>query len=259
MLLLFTIYSKIIKCDLLMSGVRNLLYKTIRKTLAQFGYTLIKSDKLLSIENCLLGIKKRGYYPKVIWDIGASNGKWTKKVIRIFPYSEYFMVDPLMENESSLELLTRNNPNVKYLLCCAGNYNGEVEISIEPDIDCSNVLEKGNNNRIVSIKKISTIIEEKNLSGPDFLKLDVQGYELEVLKGLDNHLQKCELILLEQQFFKFSPKMNLLHESVAWMAEHGFRPYEIVDYMRRPYDGAMGQCDILYINEKSKLLSSNKW
>ena len=45
----------------------------------------------------------------------------------------------------------------------------------------------------------------------------------------------------------------------AWMVEQGFIPYEIVDILRRPLDGAMGQCDILFGRVGHPLLADNRW
>jgi len=43
------------------------------------------------------------------------------------------------------------------------------------------------------------------------------------------------------------------------MAERNFIPYEFVDYLRRPLDGAMGQCDILFIRRGHPLISDVGW
>jgi hypothetical protein len=43
------------------------------------------------------------------------------------------------------------------------------------------------------------------------------------------------------------------------MSERGFIPYEFVDFLRRPLDGAMGQCDILFIKRNHQLVSNPVW
>lgn len=53
--------------------------------------------------------------------------------------------------------------------------------------------------------------------------------------------------------------MILLHESIAWMNEQNFQPYEIVNVLRRSLDNAMGQCDILFIRKDHWLLKSQNW
>ena len=41
--------------------------------------------------------------------------------------------------------------------------------------------------------------------------------------------------------------------------ERGFQPYEIVDVLRRPYDGAMGQCDVLFCRRGHWLSAQQRW
>ena len=74
---------------------------------------------------------------------------------------------------------------------------------------------KGSNtNNIVKARTLSSIISECNYKDIDFLSLDVEGYELEVLKGIDfkNHSIKYILIEILTQFkatiFKFLTDNN---------------------------------------------------
>ena len=50
-----------------------------------------------------------------------------------------------------------------------------------------------------------------------------------------------------------------LDETIAYMSDYNFIPYEFVDYLRRPLDGAMGQCDILFVRKDHQLVSVHKW
>ena len=43
---------------------------------------------------------------------------------------------------------------------------------------------------------------------PQFMKLDVQGFELEVLKGATKMLQAAEVVLLEVSFTRFFPGLR---------------------------------------------------
>lgn len=50
---------------------------------------------------------------------------------------------------------------------------------------------------MVNIRKLNTIIEEINLESIDFLSIDVEGWELEVLRGFDINKYRPKVILLE--------------------------------------------------------------
>lgn len=58
---------------------------------------------------------------------------------------------------------------------------------------------------------------------------------------------------------RFSVSTKLFHEVISYMVERKFRPYEIVDVLRRPLDGAMGQCDVLFVKEDHPLLADTLW
>jgi hypothetical protein len=66
-------------------------------------------------------------------------------------------------------------------------------------------------------------------------------------------------VLLEVQFIRFCDEMWLVHEAVPWMADRGLVPYEFVDVLRRPRDGAMGQCDVLFVREDHWLRADRQW
>lgn len=53
--------------------------------------------------------------------------------------------------------------------------------------------------------------------------------------------------------------MRRLDEAIAFLADAGFTPYEFVDFLRRPADGVMGQCDILFIRRDHGLMRDTRW
>ena len=70
---------------------------------------------------------------------------------------------------------------------------------------------------IVQQKKLSNFMEKNNIPKIDFLKIDTEGYELNVLLGLENHLKKISLIMFEHHYhnmlikkYKFSDIHELL-------------------------------------------------
>ena len=91
------------------------------------------------------------------------------------------------------------------------------------------------------------------------MKLDVQGYERLVLDGGERALRYADLVLMECAFFAFCESMCTLDVSIAYMAQRGFIPYEFVDFLRRPFDGAMGQCDLLFVRRDHPLASNKRW
>lgn len=84
----------------------------------------------------------------------------------------------------------------------------------------------------------------------DFLKLDVQGYELEVLGGASRILSTCEFVLLECSLIRGNLGAPLFHDVVAAMAGYGFLLYDIATLMRRS-DNRLSQIDGLFVSASS--------
>ncbi len=87
----------------------------------------------------------------------------------------------------------------------------------------------------------------------DFLKLDVQGYELEVLKGASSILKRAEFVLLETSFIPINKGCPLILEVMIFMDTMGFRPFDFCSQVRRK-DGTLWATDLLFINNHSSWL-----
>ena len=89
---------------------------------------------------------------------------------------------------------------------------------------------------------------------PVFLKIDAQGYELEILRGATNVLEKAEAVLLEIAIIEINEQAPLLHDVVQFMKDISFVTYDIVEIHRRPLDGALNQIDVIFVREESALI-----
>jgi hypothetical protein len=103
---------------------------------------------------------------------------------------------------------------------------------------------------------MDTVIEE--LESPVFVKIDTQGYELEVLKGAQKILPKIDAILLEVAIIEINEGAPLLDEVVVFLKRLGFVTYDILEFHRRPLDGALNQIDILFVRENSPLVADKR-
>jgi hypothetical protein len=92
----------------------------------------------------------------------------------------------------------------------------------------------------------------------EFIKIDVQGYELEVLRGGMETLAQAEAALIELSLIEINNGCPLLHEALAFMKHAGFVAYDILELHRRPLDGAMNQIDVLFLREDSPLRADKR-
>jgi hypothetical protein len=92
------------------------------------------------------------------------------------------------------------------------------------------------------------------------MKLDVQGYELEVLKGGDKILPNTEAVILEVSLLDIHKNVPLLRDVVNFMYDYGFVAYDICSVSaRRPLDRALWQTDLLFVKENSKFRQNKSY
>jgi hypothetical protein len=83
--------------------------------------------------------------------------------------------------------------------------------------------------------------------------MDVQGFELEVLKGASETLRRTEVILSEISLIPYNAGAPLMHEVVGYLADREFLPFDICGGWRRESDGALAQTDLIFVRRESAL------
>ena len=149
---------------------------------------------------------------------------------------------------------------VQYAIELLGSKDGEEVCFIESETG-SHVIQanddSGKSNRLTS--SLDSLVEKNNWPLPDFLKLDVQGFELEVLRGGTKALKSADFCLLEVTVLDLGGGAPLLAEVVNFMQENQFQAYDISQFIRRPYDKALWQIDMLFIKYNSKFIRDKRW
>jgi hypothetical protein len=98
-----------------------------------------------------------------------------------------------------------------------------------------------------------------SLVKPTLIKIDAQGYELEILKGATISLNSIEAILLEVSVMELNDGAPLLHEVVSFMKDLGFLACDLLEIHRRPLDRALSQIDLMFVRQESSLLADDRY
>ena len=79
----------------------------------------------------LKSFTEKGFYPKTIFDIGASNGSWTNTMLSLFPQTEFHLFEPLADIEADygakLKSTLQKNPNTRLHKYVVGKETGVTE------------------------------------------------------------------------------------------------------------------------------------
>ena len=208
----------------------------------------------------------RGFDPRSIVDVGANRGMWTRMARQVFPRAEFLLVEPQPEMRSSLDALCAELPGVQWSETACGARDETRLQTIWSDLEGSSFLPLRDEERLargeqrpVRLRRLDDLLAERSFPTPDFVKLDVQGFELEVLDGCPSLFGRTELFLLETSLFVFLPELPLLREVIDYMAARGYEIYDLAGRIRRPVDGALGQLDIVFARRHGFFRQHDLW
>jgi FkbM family methyltransferase len=211
-------------------------------------------------------VKVLGFYPNAILDIGAHLGEWSWMARSVFDQARLSLIEPQVEMTPFLEKFCAVVPNSKWIHAGAGAETGELTLTIWDDLTGSSFLpepsqdlEDAGKQRKVPIVTIDNLIEQNSIPIPDLIKVDVQGLELDVLRGGESCFGHTEIFIVEASFFTFLPNQPVFHEIVNFMLERGYVTYDLLHPNPRPLDGALGQVDICFIKQDSRLRDKRGW
>lgn len=214
-------------------------------------------------EASLRRMRALGFNPAVAIDVGAYVGEWTTGFRRIFSGARVLMVEPQPSHIHRLRSMTAACAEIELAPVLLGACpQGSVAFYLSES--ASSVLPEPERRQSVEVISIPmTTLDEvtagSKFARPDFIKLDVQGYELEVLKGGEKILRSAQAVLMEVNLLPILDGAPLFHEAVHFMGERGFRLYDLCTFFRRPYDGALWQVDAIFVRSSSPLVASRRW
>jgi FkbM family methyltransferase len=242
--------------NLLMNTVKALFPETIKRELRC-------SLPIPDTEACLARMQRNGFQPKLVVDVGAYVGDWTRMCRRIFPDASILMIEPQAATQSALQQIAAQGESIELARALLGKVHNS-QIPFYEAQSGSSVLtewerEGQQPTTTIDMTTLDAVTADTAFAMPDLLKLDVQGYELEILKGAERVLASAEAVLLEVNFIDIHSGAPLFHEVVQFMAEHEFRLYDIGTFFRRPYDAALWQADAVFVKFASPLVSSKRW
>ena len=207
-----------------------------------------------SLEN----IRRLGFKPQFALDIGAYQGEWALSFTEVFSTAKVLMIEAQLQKKDQLQRLCSINQNLTTHIALLSAEDGKVLYFDENETASHVASSASSNTKEVTSESLDEIIKKKGLGYPDFLKLDVQGYEIEVLNGGKQCLAQAEFCLLEVTMIDLGNSALVL-EVMNYMDVQGFQLYDITQLMRRPYDKALFQSDFLFIKKSSPLISVKRW
>ena len=197
----------------------------------------------------LIELSKKGLKIDVIYDIGAYRAEWSKNLSQSSLQNKDFIL--FEANQANEEYLKKSN--FDYYIGVLSNEKKNVNFysrKLTGDSyyrEQSDRYDKDHKPELITTTTLDEVVEKKKFKLPNFIKIDTQGSEIDILKGSKNILKNCNLIYLETPIIEYNLNSPNLNECINYLESINFVPFDIceVHYM----DKVLIQIDILYINK----------
>ena len=196
-----------------------------------------------------------------ILDVGAAVGDTVVKYAELFPNAKIHAFEPFPESFETLHTRFRRNSNIVLNKQALSDQFGGATMNVNKMVDTNSML-KSKNIGATSDKSCETVGQiyidtdtldnycfRNKIQKIDILKIDVQGFEIEVLNGAHNLLQDnaIKMVFVESYFEQQYVDQPLFHEIAAVLYKWGFVLQDLYD----PYFSSSNilWCDALFINK----------
>ncbi len=248
-------------------GLGHILPKRVKNALFHLSFNIARDEfekfayRYAFAPNMKFGLEdmaRRGFAPKAIIDVGAFKGDWSRMAKSIWPNAHLYMFEPnaaaLLELQKTAKDLGGNlftellgeedGKNVQFNIMGSGSSIFEERSAVPRKTESR------------QLRTLDSMLDTSCESA--LLKIDAQGYELEILKGANRLLKNTEAVLLEIAVIEINKGAPLLHEVIAFLKARGFVAYELLEIHRRPLDKALNQLDMIFIREESNFIADKR-
>lgn len=210
-----------------------------------------------------------------ILDIGANNGSSLVEFKKWWPSSKVFCFEPQIECWNELDSLANKYSSVSINKFALGGKSSEnkkfyshdlntgisgfnrINTSSKDSIDIANLRANPsslaehkqtiNHVRKVKVKRLDEYIDENGtIDHIHLMKIDTQGFEIEILKGMGNKLRNVDVIITELMFYDYYEKSLSFYDLEKVIKKFGFSLYDINHIAKNPMNGRTDWVDVIY-------------
>jgi FkbM family methyltransferase len=200
---------------------------------------------------------------KVIYDIGAHVGTWSLLAKAIYPSAEIHGFEPMLQHRGEFLTNFADMKDVVLHSVALGSTNAAATFHVANSVSSSSVLPLAEAADGFGLKEVGQFSVELHrlddyrathrMKLPDMIKLDVQGYELEALRGGEQCLRAAQAALMEVSFVEIYRGQPLFADVVRYMADVGFQLHAFS--IATPLGRSLVQTDVLFLARTCALAS----
>lgn len=193
--------------------------------------------------------------PATLIDVGANKGQFSTAVRGLFPSATIHAFEPLPEAGDVFAAVFAHDDRVHLHRVAIGSSRATMPFYVTDRADSSSLLRPGAGQKAafgvstaseiaVKVVPLSDEIDLTRLPTPIMMKVDVQGAELEVLRGCSD-LSAIDHIYVELSFVELYEGQALFDEVRAYLETSGFELGGVFNEVSTPHFGRT-QADCLF-------------
>jgi FkbM family methyltransferase len=226
----------------------------LRQTLKAFFPKARRRRDFFGHQASLLRLKQLGFEPRVIYDVGAHCGDWTKGASEVFPGAEFILFEANSDHAERLKATGRrvfiaalgseDLPNKPFFLPKQGSSTGaSFYIEDTPYYADENLI-----TRSIPTARLDSLVRENQLPLPQLIKFDIQGAEIDAMTGAPQSLADCSALITEVALVTYNKGAPLFGDVVSRIGQSGFFCVDICEVHRWKND-CIFQMDLLFVRE----------
>jgi FkbM family methyltransferase len=176
-------------------------------------------------------IRVHGFAPATVIDVGAACG--TPALYDAFDQAYLVLVEPLDEYRLDLERLAGTR-RAEYHQTAVGSREGTITIEVERLRAMSSAVPALGGREVVDAREVplttlDRLAAKRDWPDPLGLKIDVEGYEQQVIDGATEMLPRCEFLILEASIAPRYKDDPMCFGLIASLRSHGFEVCDVID------------------------------
>ncbi len=201
--------------------------------------------------------------PLVMLDVGANVGATAGRMLDEFPNGTVYAFEPAPETFRTLVGNTRHDPRIKPVQLACGSRNGQVDFHVTQNNWCSSVLQPSvlgkryygewyetRQTVKVDLVRLDDWAKAAGIEKVDFLKVDAQGYDLEVLRGAEELLANgVQAINGECQFAHEYEGCSTFSEVDQFLVRQGFALHQLHEVWTKGDEQQSSYADALWLRK----------
>jgi len=203
-------------------------------------------------------LRRFGFSPRHILDVGANHGNWTRTALRYFPDARCTLLEPQDHLKIHIQDLIEAGYKLEWVNVGASDQSCQLPFHISERDDSSTFNSSGEgspvSSQVVEVVSLDDLLVSRHLPIPELVKIDAEGFDLKVLQGARSLLGKTEVILVEASVC--CPYENSVAKLVEMMNGHGYRLLDITELNRSPKHGVLWLTELAFLRNSSTLIAA---